>query len=261
LRNLVLVLGDQLDPQSLALEDFDPNRDRIWMAEVPEESEHVWSHKARTALFFSAMCHFAKDLEERAIPVRYLRIGAHPFTGFADALEAEVSAERPKYLVVVEPGDYRVLVQLREVASSTGLTLEIRRSRNFLINLRFRRVSRLWRRGGWVLRRCRERKRQSRTAPSRCRESKEGADARPLACSRTRSASPVSYARHMLPLIDPLGDRVVNLLMKVASRNHGRENLAATSLDLAHFPVIIPLGCLNLLFVRTHFGSPLGISL
>jgi deoxyribodipyrimidine photolyase-related protein len=135
LRNLVLVLGDQLDPQSLALEDFDPNRDRIWMAEVPEESEHVWSHKARTALFFSAMRHFAKDLEERAIPVRYLRIGAHPFTGFADALEAEVSAERPKCLVVVEPGDYRVLVQLRQAASSIGLTLEIRRSRNFLINL------------------------------------------------------------------------------------------------------------------------------
>ena len=74
-RNLVVVLGDQLDPRSLALEGFDVNKDAVWMAELPEESEHVWSHKARIALFFSAMRHFAKGLGERDIRVRYLRIG------------------------------------------------------------------------------------------------------------------------------------------------------------------------------------------
>jgi deoxyribodipyrimidine photolyase-like uncharacterized protein len=55
IRTLVVVLGDQLDAKSLALEDFDANQDLVWMAELPQESEHVWSHKARTALFFSAM--------------------------------------------------------------------------------------------------------------------------------------------------------------------------------------------------------------
>lgn len=135
LRKLVLVLGDQLDPRSLALEDFDADSDLVWMAELREESEHVWSHKARTALFFSAMRHFADRLSERGMPVRYLRIGAHPYTGFRDALEAATAAERPRRLVVVEPGDHRVLSQLREAASSAGLPLEVRRSRHFLIDL------------------------------------------------------------------------------------------------------------------------------
>jgi deoxyribodipyrimidine photolyase-related protein len=134
-RDLVLVLGDQLDPRSLAFYDFDSDTDVVWMAELPEESEHVWSHKARIALFFSAMRHFAKGLEGRKIPVRYLRIGEHYFSGFADALSAEVAAERPDRILVVQPGDYRVLAQLRDAASGAGVPLEVRRNRQFLIDL------------------------------------------------------------------------------------------------------------------------------
>ncbi|CAG0960454.1 partial (6-4) photolyase, partial [Anaerolineae bacterium] len=48
-RHLVLVLGDQLNQNSAAFDGFDPARDAVWMAEVAEESTHVWSHKARTA--------------------------------------------------------------------------------------------------------------------------------------------------------------------------------------------------------------------
>jgi deoxyribodipyrimidine photolyase-related protein len=135
LRDLVLVLGDQLDSQSSVFDGLDADSDQIWMAELREESEHVWSHKARTALFFSAMRHFANTLKQRGLPVRYLRIGAHPFTGFGDALEAAIAAERPQRLVVVEPGDHRVLTRLHEAASGARLPLEVRRNRQFLIAL------------------------------------------------------------------------------------------------------------------------------
>ena len=49
-RHLVVVLGDQLDAKSSALDGFEPATDRLWMAEVADESEHVWSSKPRTAL-------------------------------------------------------------------------------------------------------------------------------------------------------------------------------------------------------------------
>ena len=54
-RNLILVLGDQLDPDSAAFDGFDPKRDVVWMAEVAEESTHVQSSRPRIALFLSAM--------------------------------------------------------------------------------------------------------------------------------------------------------------------------------------------------------------
>jgi len=70
-RNLVLVLGDQLDEQSSALTDFDPQSDCIWMAEVDAESTHVPSSKQRTTLFLSAMRHFAERLRDKGWPVVY----------------------------------------------------------------------------------------------------------------------------------------------------------------------------------------------
>ena len=70
-RNLLLVLGDQLNEASAAFDGFDPAVDAVWMAEVAEESEHVWTHKARIAVFLSAMRHFRERLRERGISVDY----------------------------------------------------------------------------------------------------------------------------------------------------------------------------------------------
>ncbi|MCB9940682.1 MAG: cryptochrome/photolyase family protein [Planctomycetaceae bacterium] len=55
MRNLILVLGDQLNSDSSAFEGFDQKQDAVWMAEVTGEAKHVWSHKARIALFLSAI--------------------------------------------------------------------------------------------------------------------------------------------------------------------------------------------------------------
>lgn len=62
-RNLVLVLGDQLDPLSAAFDGFDRNRDVLRMAENETEATHVWCHKLRLMLFFSAMRHFRDERE------------------------------------------------------------------------------------------------------------------------------------------------------------------------------------------------------
>jgi len=45
MRNLVVILGDQLDANASALVDFDPAQDALWMAEVDEESTYVISAK------------------------------------------------------------------------------------------------------------------------------------------------------------------------------------------------------------------------
>ncbi len=134
LRHLVLVLGDQLDPDAAAFDGFDPARDAVWMAEVAEESTHVWSAKPRIALFLSAMRHFADALRARGRTVRYTRLDDPDNRGaLAAELEAALERLRPQALVMTEPGDWRVRESLRAVARRRNLPLEERADRHFFV--------------------------------------------------------------------------------------------------------------------------------
>jgi deoxyribodipyrimidine photolyase-related protein len=44
MRNLVLILGDQLSFTNPALEGFDPSQDRVLLIEAAGEATAVWSH-------------------------------------------------------------------------------------------------------------------------------------------------------------------------------------------------------------------------
>lgn len=135
-RNLVLVLGDQLDRDSAALDGFDPTLDRIWMAEVVEESTHVQSHKVRTALFLSAMRHFREELQAKGWPVEYRMLSDSPdCNSLGDALQESVTRLNPEGLLLVRPGSYRVLAMLESVAEEAGYELELRPDRHFLCSM------------------------------------------------------------------------------------------------------------------------------
>lgn len=132
-RNLVLVLGDQLDAASAAFDDFDPSCDRVWMAEVAEEAEYVWSHKARIALFLSAMRHFRDRLRRKGWTVEYRQLDDPGARGnFRDELSVAVRKLRPARLVVVEPGEWRVRTALETTAARLAMPLDIRPDRHFL---------------------------------------------------------------------------------------------------------------------------------
>jgi deoxyribodipyrimidine photolyase-related protein len=136
-RNLVLVLGDQLDAQSSALQGFDPAQDVVWMAEVREEATHVWSAKQRIAVFLSAMRHFADELRAQGLPLVYTALDAIDNQGtLALELARAIADLQPKGLVLTAPGDWRVLQSLRAVATQHHLPLELRDDTHFFSTVR-----------------------------------------------------------------------------------------------------------------------------
>jgi deoxyribodipyrimidine photolyase-related protein len=133
IRHLVLVLGDQLDPASAALSGFDPGCDAIWMAEVPAESTHVWSHKARISLFLSAMRHFANARKKEGKTVYYKYLDDRPSENdFFAALGSAVRALKPARLLMTEPGEWRVQEELLGTAQKTGTPLDIIPDNHFI---------------------------------------------------------------------------------------------------------------------------------
>ena len=137
LRNLVIVLGDQLDAQSSALHGFDPAQDLVWMAEVAQESTHVWSAKQRIAVFLSAMRHFAHELRAQGMPLDYTRLDDPDNCGtLALQLHSSIAQRRPAALIMTAPGDWRVLQSLRAVAAEQQLPLELRDDTHFFSTVR-----------------------------------------------------------------------------------------------------------------------------
>lgn len=123
--NLVCVLGDQLDLNSSAFDGFNPTQDIVWMAEVHSEAVAVWSHKARIALFLAAMRHFREALRGRGWRVEYTELKR---SSLGQELAKAVKKFRPKRVIVVEPGEYRV----REELLSAVADIEILPDRHFM---------------------------------------------------------------------------------------------------------------------------------
>jgi deoxyribodipyrimidine photolyase-related protein len=136
-RHLVIVLGDQLDPQSSALQGFDPAQDVVWMAEVAEESTHAWSAKQRIAVFLSAMRHFAQDLHAQGLPLHYTHLDDADNMGtLQQELSKAIAQLRPTALILTAPGDWRVLQNLRAVAAQHHLPLDLRDDTHFFSTVR-----------------------------------------------------------------------------------------------------------------------------
>lgn len=146
MRNLIIILGDQLNADSAAFDDFDPKCDAVWMAEVARESDKVWSSKPRTTVFLSAMRHFRDALIAKGWDIFYrelsvsggawFRSGAFlknsPAETFSDALVESTAQFKAQKWVIVEPGEWGVRQEINDAALFTGIPLDIREDRHFL---------------------------------------------------------------------------------------------------------------------------------
>ena len=127
-KRLVLILGDQLDLQSSALNDFDRKTDEIIMVESSNEAQYVWTHKAKIALFLSAMRHFAQKLRELNYPITYVQESSLPMM---EVLKEEIARKKITHLVCVEPGEWRVRQSIEALATELNIQLQIREDEHF----------------------------------------------------------------------------------------------------------------------------------
>ncbi len=124
MRDLILVLGDQLTLSSPALDGFDPAHDRVLMIEAPGEATAVWSHKARIALFLSAMRHFAQALAVRGWPLEYIALDAAGASDFGARLRCALRRHRPRALKLLEAGELRMQQAIEAACADESVALQ-----------------------------------------------------------------------------------------------------------------------------------------
>ena len=128
MKKLILILGDQLDVDSVALREINPKTDEVFMVESVNEAKHVRSHKARIALFLSAMRHFAEYLKSRELPLSYIE--RSPLT-IVDELRSKIISGKFTHLVCVEPGEWRLKQSIEALALDLKIGLEMLQDKHF----------------------------------------------------------------------------------------------------------------------------------
>ncbi|MCH2159824.1 MAG: cryptochrome/photolyase family protein [Oleiphilaceae bacterium] len=136
---LRLVLADQLSRPLASLSDIDKQNDLILMAEVRTEASYVKHHKKKIAFLFSAMRHFAKELQNDGYRVRYV---SYDDPDNAGSLKAEVERAMSElsfsHVVVTFPGEWRVLEDMQSWQAAFvayNATVEIREDDRFIASL------------------------------------------------------------------------------------------------------------------------------
>ncbi len=122
-----LILGDQLTANLATLRVLDAATDRIVMAEVAEEAGYVRHHKQKIAFLFSAMRHFAEQLQQQGWQVDYHRFDAQSdLDSLLAVAKACVQQHGASELVITQCGEYRLQHSIDNLwASELGVPVQV----------------------------------------------------------------------------------------------------------------------------------------
>lgn len=120
---LNLILGDQLNRDSLLFRDIDKQQDLFWMAEVREASSQPPSSKQRSVLFLSAMRHFAQALETEGFALDYSTL-SDGYQNFSEVLSVTLKQHDISQVRCVLPGDVDVMHEMADCCQRHQIEIE-----------------------------------------------------------------------------------------------------------------------------------------
>lgn len=130
-QRLIIILGDQLDLNSVLPADYRKGEDLLWMCEARSEATRAWSHKARLVMFLAAMRHFASELESDQHRLVYRRDCAD----LSQQLGQDLKTLAPQRVCLTRPGDYDLRQSIIKAVDEHGLPLDEQDDPHFLCSV------------------------------------------------------------------------------------------------------------------------------
>ena len=130
---LVPILGDQLTRDLASLRGRTKDDTVVLMMEVWDEATYVRHHKQKIVLIFSAMRHFAAELEDAGWTVDYVKLDDKDNAGsFTGEVARAIERHGPRLVSVVEAGEWRVREDMEQWADKFACEVEILRDDRFI---------------------------------------------------------------------------------------------------------------------------------
>jgi deoxyribodipyrimidine photolyase-related protein len=136
LKSVRLVLGDQLSPSLSSLADMAAD-DVVLLAEVMGECTYVRHHAKKIVLVLSAMRHFAEALRAKGVRVDYIELDDPANTqSLCGEVRRAIARHRARQVVVTEPGEWRLMQDMKEWQAALDCDVDIRDDDRFLCTQR-----------------------------------------------------------------------------------------------------------------------------
>jgi deoxyribodipyrimidine photolyase-related protein len=132
---LLPILGDQLSCSLASLAAADRSDSVVLMAEVAEEAGYAPHHRQKLVLVFSAMRHFADELQRAGWTVDYRPLDAPDNAG---SLSAEVEAAARRHgatrIIATRAAEHRVIAIQESWAWATGIETQLLDDDRFIVS-------------------------------------------------------------------------------------------------------------------------------
>jgi len=133
MKQLCLILGDQLSKSLTSIKAIDKANDIILMAELQTEATYVKHHPQKIAFIFSAMRHFCSELQGQGYQVMYIDY-EHTFNqgNFLDQVKWMMKEETISQIHITEPGEYRLLSHIKTWQDQLSIPVHIHGDDRFI---------------------------------------------------------------------------------------------------------------------------------
>ncbi len=130
---LCVIFQDQLSHKISSLSQVDKKQDMILMAEVNSEVTNVRHHQKKIVFWFSAMRHFANELETKGYKVRFVQIDdvENTHTLFGEVSRA-VQEHHYSSIVITTPSEMRLLNEVESWHSRLNRPVDLLEDNRFL---------------------------------------------------------------------------------------------------------------------------------
>jgi deoxyribodipyrimidine photolyase-related protein len=127
------ILADQLSLDLSALSDIKPHQDIVVMCEVRTETDYVPHHPQKIILLFSAMRHFAQELQTLGLKVHYVYLDdRHNTQNLMTEWERIAELYQCEQVMLTKPGEWRLINEIEHWQKQTTLAVSMREDNRFL---------------------------------------------------------------------------------------------------------------------------------
>ena len=133
MRNLCVILADQLNQEISSLNDFDKDLDEVLICEFKESFSDINHHKKKIVYQLSTMRHFGGELDAQGFKINYLKLdNPDNQNSYTSEILKLIQKKDIDHIIVTEPSTHAEMKSIKDWQKIIGRRVEIRKNDLFI---------------------------------------------------------------------------------------------------------------------------------